>query len=44
MRWGGFVSRMVIIIIIIANLGQEFGRIYFWWGNLRERDYLKDLA
>ena len=26
------------------KLGHEFGRMYFWWGNLGETDDLEDLS
>jgi len=32
MRWAGHVARM----------GEERGCIGSWWGNLRERDHLRD--
>ena len=32
MRWAGHVARM----------GRGEMRTGFWWGNLRERDYLED--
>ena len=34
MRWAGHVARM----------GEERGRIRFWWGNRRERDRWGDLG
>ena len=34
MRWAGHVARM----------GKEEMYTEFWWGNLRERDHLKDLG
>ena len=34
MRWAGHVARM----------GEERGRIGFWWGNWRQRDHWGDLG